>query len=322
MITRTIEKIAVGVLVILFPAALAAGQAGRGTARIGGVVVDAVGNPISSAKVVAVYQEDSNVKIETVANDKGEWAILGVGTGGWLITASAEGYLPNSVNFVSKQLSKNPKITIQLEKRGAAAGGIVEDESSFELLEQGNEFYKDGKYETALMMYQQFLEKNPTAYQVGLNIGDCYREKGELDKAIESYNKVIAQAKNDSVMGKTVEAKSLAGIGVCYLKQNNLEEAEKVFKQSIDTDPQDETLAYNVGEICFSNQQIDEAERYFELAAKIKPDWPDPYLKLGYVYLNKGDMARAVEYLERFIKLEGDTPRSAQAQNIINTIKK
>jgi tetratricopeptide (TPR) repeat protein len=322
MITRTIEKIAVGVLVILFSAALAAGQAGRGTARIGGVVLDAVGNPISSAKVVAVYQEDSNVKIETVANDKGEWAILGIGTGGWLITASAAGYVPNSVNFASKQLTKNPKITITLEKRGGAAAGIVEDESSFELLEQGNEFYKDGKYETALMMYQQFLEKNPSAYQVGLNIGDCYRETGELDKAVENYNKIIAQAKNDSVMGKTMEAKALAGIGVCYLKQNNLEEAQRVFKQSIDTDPQDETLAYNVGEICFSNQQIDEAERYFELAAKIKPDWPDPYLKLGYVYLNKSDMGKAVEYLERFIKLEGDTPRAAQAQNIINTIKK
>jgi tetratricopeptide (TPR) repeat protein len=285
MRTRTIEKIAIGALIVLFSAAMSAAQAGRGTARIGGVVVDAVGNPIPSAKVVAVYQEDSEVKIETTANDKGEWAILGVGTGGWLITASAEGYLPNSVNFVSKQLSKNPKITITLQKRGAAAGGIVQDEKTFELLEQGNEFYKDGKYETALMMYQQFLEKNPTAYQVGLNIADCYREMGQLDKAIENYNQVIAQAKNDSVMGKTMEAKSLAGIGVCY-------------------------------------QQIDEAERYFELAAKIKPDWSDPYMKLGYVYLNKGDMGKAVEYLERFIKLEGDTPRAAQAQNIINTIKK
>jgi Tfp pilus assembly protein PilF len=317
-----IEKMAVAALIVLFSAVLSAGQAGRGTARISGVVVDALDNPIPSAKVVAVYQEDSDVTIETLTNDKGEWAILGVGTGGWLITASAEGYVPNSVNFVSKQLTKNPKITITLEKRGGAPAGIVQDESTFELLEQGNEFYKDGKYETALMMYQQFLEKNPSAYQVSLNIADCYREKGELDKAIENYSKVIAQAKNDSAMGKTMEAKSLAGIGVCYLKQNNLEEAEKVFKQSIDSDPQDETLAYNVGEICFSNQQIEEAERYFELAAKIKPDWPDPYLKLGYVHLNKGDMGKAVEYLERFIKLEGDTPRAAQAQNIISTIKK
>jgi len=123
-------------------------------------------------------------------------------------------------------------------------------------------------------------------------------------------------------MGKTMEARALAGIGVCYLKQDNLEEAKKVFKQSIEAAPEDEVLAYNVGEICFSNQQIDEAARYFELASQIKPDWPDPYLKLGYVYLNKGNMEKAVEHLEHFIKLEGDTERSARVQDIIKTIKK
>jgi len=32
---------------------------------------------------------------------------------------------------------------------------------------------------------------NPGAYQVLLNIGDCYREKGEYDKAIENLEKFI-----------------------------------------------------------------------------------------------------------------------------------
>ncbi len=314
-------RLAVMVFVTILSGDLAIAQAGRGTARMSGVVVDKQGKAIPSAKIVAVFQQDTGVKMETVTNDKGEWAIIGIGTGNWVITASAKGYLPASANYTSKQLSKNPKITITLESAGAGPE-VVKDEASFELLEQANEFYKEGRYETALTLYEQFLEKNPSAYQVILNIGDCYREKGELDKAIENYNKVIGQAKSDPTMGKVMEAKALAGIGVCYLKQNNLEEAKNVFKESISAAPQDEVLAYNVGEICFSNQQVDEAAQYFELASKIKPDWPDPYLKLGYVYLNKGDMGKAVEYLERFIKLEGDTERSAMAQNIIKTIKK
>jgi hypothetical protein len=32
---------------------------------------------------------------------------------------------------------------------------------------------------------------NPGAYQVLLNIGGCYREKGEYDKAIENLEKFI-----------------------------------------------------------------------------------------------------------------------------------
>jgi tetratricopeptide (TPR) repeat protein len=200
--------------------------------------------------------------------------------------------------------------------------GVVQDEASFALLDEANLYYKDGKYDAALVLFQQFLDKNPAAYQVLLNIGDCYREKEDYENAIKSYNDLIEQAKADSAMGKDMTAKALAAIGLCYMRQNNLEEAQKYFRQSLDTSPQDENLAYNVGEIYFSNQKIDEALTYFELAAKIKPDWPDPYLKLGYVYLNKGVMDKAAEYFDKFLKLEPNTERSAQVQNIINTIKK
>ena len=171
-------------------------------------------------------------------------------------------------------------------------------------------------------MYQEFLDKNPSAYQVMLNIGDCYREKGDYDKAVESYNKLIDHAKTDTAMGKTIGAKGLAAIGLCYLKQSKIAESQDYFKRSIEMAPQDENLPYNVAEIYFSNQQIDDAIRYYEMAIQIKPDWPDPYLRLAYAYLNKGDMAKAAENLEKFLKLEPDSERAAQAKNILATIKK
>ena len=58
------------------------------------------------------------------------------------------------------------------------------------------------------------------------------------------------------------------------------------------------------------------------MAAQIKPDWPDPYLKLGYVYLNKADYANAVGKLEKFLSLEPEGERAALAKNILNAIKK
>jgi lipoprotein NlpI len=67
---------------------------------------------------------------------------------------------------------------------------------------------------------------------------------------------------------------------------------------------------------------LDEALKYFDLAVKIRPDWPDPYLKLGYVYLNKADMAKAIEKFEKFLTLEPEGERAALARNILNAIKK
>jgi tetratricopeptide (TPR) repeat protein len=298
-------------------------QAGHGTARLSGVVVDKDGKPVPSATIVAVINSAaaSGVTFETVSDKKGEWGFLGLGTGNWNITASAKGYLPASIPCYVRQLDRNPKVTIKVEKE-AAGSGIVRDEKTFELLEQGNQFFKDEKYDTALAMYEEFIGKNPGAYQVLLNIGDCYREKGDFAKAIENYDKLIEQSKSDATMGKTLGAKGLAAIGLCYLKQNKIAESQEYFKKSIEMAPQDENLPYNVAEIYFSNQQIDDAIHYYEMANQIKPEWPDPYLRLAYAYLNKGDMAKAAENLEKFIKLEPDTERTAQAKNILATIKK
>ena len=318
---RLSAKFAAGAAILLISSGLALAQAGRGVARMGGSVVDKDGKPVAGAKITAVFDQPGGSTFEATTDKKGDWGIMGVGTGSWVITASAPGFLPVSTGAQISQLSKNPKIVLKLEKQ-AAGSGIVQDEATFQTLEEGNAFYKDGKYDTALMMYEEFLTKNPGAYQVLLNIGDCYREKGEYETAIQKYNLLIEQAAADTAMGKTIGAKGLAAIGLCYLKQDKLAESQDYFKKSIEMAPQDENLPYNVAEIYFSNQQIDDAIRYFELAIQIKPDWADPYLRVAFAYLNKGDNVKAAENLEKFIKLEPETERTAQAKAILDAIKK
>jgi Tfp pilus assembly protein PilF len=318
---RLSAKFAAGAAILLISSGLALAQAGRGVARMGGSVIDKDGKPVAGAKITALFDSPGGSTFEATTDKRGDWGIMGVGTGSWVITASAPGFLPVSTGAQISQLNKNPKIVIKLEKQ-AAGSGIVQDEATFQTLEEGNAFFKDGKYDTALMMYEEFLAKNPGAYQVLLNIGDCYREKGEYETAIQKYNLLIEQAAADTAMGKTIGAKGLAAIGLCYLKQNKLAESQDYFKKSIEMAPQDENLPYNVAEIYFSNQQIDDAIRYFEMAIQIKPDWADPYLRVAFAYLNKGDNVKAAENLEKFIKLEPETERTAQAKAILDAIKK
>ena len=297
-------------------------QAGRGQGRIGGVVVDDEGNPIKSAKIIIYFQGREDINREATSDKNGKWSIIGLGTGDWLVTASAEGYIPTSIDLYVTQLQVVPKITLTLKKIQPSEDKIIKDESTLALLDQASQLFDEKKYIEAIALCREFLEKNPQAYQAHLSIGDCYKEMGEVDKAINEYILVLEEAKKDEITGKKMSARALASIGDSYLKKGDLEKAQSYFKQSIEIYPEDEILPFNVGEIYFSNQKIDEAITYFELSTKIKPTWPDPYLKLGYVFLNKGDNEKAVANFQKFLELEPDSERSKTASNILETLKK
>lgn len=311
--------ILIGVFLLLAGSARA--QAGRGRGRLSGTVVDENQNGIPSAKIICEFIENVEFKRETESDKKGEWAILGLGTGLWRVTASKDGYRPSFTEVYVRQLENNPKVNLSLQRVDTEAS-LIKDEESLNLLERANLLFKEQKYDEALSLMQQFQEQNPDAYQAYASIADCYREKGDFNLAIENYEIAMEQAKADEKLGKEMTARALAGIGECYLKMQDFEKAQSYFEQSIEAYPENEILAYNVGEIYFSNQKIDEAIHYFTISTQIKSDWPPPYLKLGYVYLNKGDYGNAVTKFKKFLELDPNSPEAPTVQNILDYIEK
>ncbi len=297
-------------------------QAGRGKARLGGAVIDEARNPVASAKVVLQFMRDQSVQREMTTNKKGEWAFLGLGSGFWRITVTAEGYQPLSRNVEVSQIELNPKVILVMKKLEPVEASAIKDEASLAFIDRANQLFNEKNYDEALTVLQELLEKNPSTYQIHVLIGDCYREKGDFDKAIESYDRGIEEAKKDEKMGEEIIAKALAGIGDCYFRKGDFETAQSFFKQSIDTNPENEALAYNVGEIYFSSQKLDEAIHYFTIATQIKPDWPLPYYKLGLVNLNKTDYEKAKEHFKKFLELEPDSELTAQVKNILDYLEK
>lgn len=300
---------------------LLAGQAGRGKGRLNGVVVDEEGKPVVGAKVVIQFTREKGIEWSTTTNKKGEWAFLGLGSGLWLITVTAEGYLPAYKEVNVSQIEANPKVTISLKKI-APLGGPEADKESIKLLDQAATLFNEKKFDEAISILKEFLAKNPEFYPALINLAECYREKGDYDQAIEFYQQAMAESKKDDRWAKEVVAKALSGIGECYLRKGDLDQAQNYFKQAVDFSPDDEMVAYNVGELYFSNQKLDEAIHYFSLAIKIKPDWALPYYKLGLVYLNKNDFDLARENLKKFLNLEPTSELAATAKNILEYLEK
>jgi tetratricopeptide (TPR) repeat protein len=299
------------------------GQEDLGKGRISGIVVDESGAPVEEALIVAQSLR-SETKLEGRSDSKGRFAIAGLGTGSWRMTASKDGYGSSSLEMNIRQLAGNAPITFTLKKVSGATA-VAANKEAMAMLDQGNALLAQENYDQALQVFEEFLGKHPEIYQVHLNIGTCYLKKGDLDKAEAEFKLVLdktLEAYGDLKKDTDASLRAATGLGEVSLRRGDFDAAQKHFAQALDISPQDEAAAYNVGELLFSNQKIDEAIRYLELAIQIKKDWPKPYLKLGYVYLNKGDFAKALENFNAFIKRDPENPEVPQVKNIIETIEK
>ncbi len=311
-----------GLILLGLPLVLDA-QEGLGRGRVSGDVKDEHGVPIEGARISAQYLAAA-ASLEGKSDKKGHFAIVGFGTGLWRFTVEKEGYLTLTKEIEIHQLRANPPLDVVMKKVTGIAD-LRGEESSLQALDEGNALVEKGDYEGAIKVFEDFLTKYPEIYQARLNLASACLKKGDLDRAEAEFKAVLdkaipseAEAKPD----KDTAIRALSGLGELALRKGDFESAQKHFTQALKISPEDEAAAYNVGEIFFSNQKLDEAIQYFEMAVQIKNTWPKPYYRLGLVYLNKGDYAKALENLNKFIELDPQNPEVPNVKNIIAAIEK
>lgn len=310
------------IVLMILPAVLPA-QENMGRGRITGQVVDETGAAVPAAKVV-VKSLQGNTQLEGMTDKKGHFAVAGMGTGQWRVTVTKEGYISAYTDMPVSQLKPNPPLTMTM-KRVAGAQALPTDEERTSLLGQGNALLEEGKFDEALVAFEQFSAKYPEIYAARLNVATTYLKMGDLDRAESEFRGVLdkaVQAQGEAGKDKEISLLALSGLGELALKRGDFTAAQESFRRALEISPEDAAAAYNVGEIFFSNQKVDEAIPYFELAARIKKDWPKAYHRLGLVYLNKGDFDKALENLRKFVELDPLNPEAANVKATIAAVEK
>jgi tetratricopeptide (TPR) repeat protein len=304
-----------------------------GKARLKGSLVDDQGKPVKGATIAIKYAGSINrqgqfvpapadmapIKYETKSDKKGNWYFTNLGSGVWDVSAKVEGYVPVAKRVPVSQVRVNKPVSLKLSKsiKKAAQEELKKDAN---LIQEGDQLFKEQKYEEAVAAFQKFLEEQPDFFLVHIKIGDCYNQSGDNEKALAEYTKYLEKApKDDTTLN--LRAHALAQIGGLYIKKEDMETAKKYFIQSIDLNPKDEILAYNVAEIFYGNNKNDDAIKYYGIAAQIKPKWGDPILKMGYVYLNMGDMKKAIETFSKFLEIDPNHAEAATIKDLIKSLK-
>jgi tetratricopeptide (TPR) repeat protein len=285
-------------------------QEGMGKGRVKGIVLNENEEPVPGVKITATHQKYSKT-FTTTTDKKGEWFILGMASGLWRFTAEKEGYLPGYVDANISQLSKNPLLEIRIKT--SEQGGIVADSESRQILATGTELYGQGNYDGAIAEFQSFLEKNPNAYQIYYNIGECYLKKENYDKAIEQYEKFLEKEPEEmSVNRRIAEA---------FVKKGDLENALPYFQKILEKNPEDAGPYYDIGEIYFGAGKVENAIEHYQKAHSLKPDWEKPIIKLAYAYMNFNRIEKAIEYFEKYLEVAPEGQDASIAKEFLKQLK-
>lgn len=319
-------RLLIALIIIFSCAVFLNAQQGRGKGRIKGTVVDASGNPVEGVLIMAVHRE-FGTQFKGKSDKKGKWAVAGLGTGNFHITATKDGYGTAEHDMKVSQFSRNNpavEFTLQPVQTTKMSTPEVENRESLALFEEGNRLYGEGNFQEAAEKFEEFLNLNPTIFQININIGNCFVQMENFDRAISFFQKVLDRVMEEKGTYEEDEsaARAFTGIGEIHIKKGELDKAGEFLKQALDIFPQDEILAFNIGEIYFNQGNTDLSVEYYKRALEIRPDWGRPYRRLGYAYLNKGEYALSLESFKTFLEKAPEDPEAKIVENLLPQIEK
>ena len=140
---------------------------------------------------------------------------------------------------------------------------------------------------------------------IHLEFGSAYANAGYPEKAIPEFKKAIAE--NDTLPGAhyALGAAYMLGLGVPAYA-----DAATEFEKELKISPNDYNSHLELGVIYLSQNKLPEAEKELTRAASLDPQNPDPFISLGQLYDQTGKLPEAEAAYRKAIALTSDVARN------------
>jgi len=304
------KKKALFVFFFLVIASLSAfAQSYRGQGRLTGVVLDQDGKPIEGVKV-KLFSVKGAAGFELTTDAKGEWKAIYIRGGGWDLDFEKIGYAPKKISVQIQESFQNPPVETRLKK---IEGLIISDELKA-ALKQGNQLFAEKKYEEAVAVLAALVAKNPDAYVINKNIGNCYFELQRYDQAEEYYRKVLDK--------EPANAEIMLLVGNCLANRGETEKAMEWYAKIEFDKITDPNVLFNIGTAFYRQSKFEESLKYYRRSVELKSDFLDGIYQVGLTYISLQNNAEAVKVFEQYLKLDADSPKASQVRNFLEYLRK
>jgi tetratricopeptide (TPR) repeat protein len=182
------------------------------------------------------------------------------------------------------------------------------------------------RLDEALESYGTVLELDPNNVAAKINSGVIHFQKDQEEQAAEMFRSALEvdpDNKNalnmwtlsletladEQRQGLATAADGADSMRVMETVQNTLNEAVRVYRQAIETHPEEKNYVYNLGVLYareLTNYQA--ALPLFQRVTELDPEDVDAWFNLATAQLNMNDLEGAMVSLERSVELTPDNP--------------
>jgi Tfp pilus assembly protein PilF len=144
-------------------------------------------------------------------------------------------------------------------------------------------FIKKDKADLAIAQLKQSIDLAPEAVEPHAVLALVYAAQNKADFAAQEYTLALKNATK-------LEPKNIQiykSLGVIYLQQKKLKEAEGIFKLIVGMAPLDPEAYYYLSSIYYDSREYSFVEKELKTALKLKPDYHEALNFLGYFYLEQ-----------------------------------
>lgn len=262
--------------------------------RLAGQVTDEQDKGIEGVTVKFELPGSGGTEVKT--NKKGEWVLGGMARGAWNVDFDKPGYEPLRISVVIEELARVPPIQTKLKPVAVDPNEVIQGE-----LVKAATLLNDKKFADARGVYEGILAKYPQAYQVEPLIARTYYGEKQFDKAIDhlkiSVQKDPTAIENKLLLGNILmeqgradEARQVlasvdeaavkdpttfVNVGISLLNQSKPDEALVYFEKAIARFPRSGDAYYYRALIRLKKGDMEGTKADFRKFLELAPNAPE-----------------------------------------------
>lgn len=177
---------------------------------------------------------------------------------------------------------------------------------------QGLNYLLANKSDKAIELFVELIKVDRDTIETHLALGNLFRSKGEVDKAIKIHQNLIARPNLD----QTQRVMALSELAEDYQKAGLLDRAENLYKELVQINPQNSLAQRKLLELYSMEKSWVEARDVAKILLEINE--PDARLILSHCYcelaiqdLNSGNLRSAREQLDLALQTDSRCTRAS-----------